>query len=318
MTSISVSYDHRATTYTGQGTGLTQVPRTALQTSTPNTLVINNGVGNLATVATLSPALGGTGIDTSAATGIPKITAGTWSSGTIVNADVGSGAAIARTKLANGTASHVVINDGSGQMSSEAQLSASRGGTGLNLSAVAGPAVLAVNSGVTSALAYSQLATVNSIVQRDSSGDIRVNGISSAGNLVISAPLTLGDFGHLSGLGGNVMSYASSVQTVGAVTSTLLQIATTANFTYSLRVLIAAKDVGATDSLLISYMVKVKNISNVLSISSLLNNLSTKDASLTAATSTVIASGTNIQIRVTGIAAKTINWSAEVISVSQA
>jgi hypothetical protein len=48
----------------------------------------------------------------------------------IENADIKSGAAIARNKLATGTASHVLINDGSGVMSSEASLAISRGGTG--------------------------------------------------------------------------------------------------------------------------------------------------------------------------------------------
>jgi hypothetical protein len=50
----------------------------------------------------------------------------------IENADIKSGAAIARDKIANGTANHVVINNGSGTFSSEASLSVSRGGTGLN------------------------------------------------------------------------------------------------------------------------------------------------------------------------------------------
>jgi len=48
----------------------------------------------------------------------------------IENADIKTGAAITRTKLANGTASHVLINDGSGIISSEANLTVSRGGTG--------------------------------------------------------------------------------------------------------------------------------------------------------------------------------------------
>lgn len=48
----------------------------------------------------------------------------------IENADIKSAAAIARTKIANGTASHVVINDGSGTLSSEANLDVTRGGTG--------------------------------------------------------------------------------------------------------------------------------------------------------------------------------------------
>lgn len=56
-----------------------------------------------------------------------KITAG---SGAIVNADVNAAAAIARSKLASGTASHVLINDGTGVMSSEATLAITRGGTG--------------------------------------------------------------------------------------------------------------------------------------------------------------------------------------------
>lgn len=48
----------------------------------------------------------------------------------IENDDIKVGAAISRAKLASGTADHVLINDGSGVMSSEAQLDISRGGTG--------------------------------------------------------------------------------------------------------------------------------------------------------------------------------------------
>ena len=49
----------------------------------------------------------------------------------IVNADIKTTAAIDRTKLANGTNNHVLINTAGGVMSSEAQLAISRGGTGL-------------------------------------------------------------------------------------------------------------------------------------------------------------------------------------------
>lgn len=54
-------------------------------------------------------------------------TAPSWA--TLVDANVSASAGIARTKLASGTASHVLINDGSGVMSSEAALAISRGGT---------------------------------------------------------------------------------------------------------------------------------------------------------------------------------------------
>lgn len=49
----------------------------------------------------------------------------------IADTNVKSSAAIARSKLANGTADHVVINSGTGAFSSEAALSAVRGGTGV-------------------------------------------------------------------------------------------------------------------------------------------------------------------------------------------
>lgn len=48
----------------------------------------------------------------------------------IANAEIKSGAAIARNKIAAGTADYVVINDGSGNLSQEQQLLESRGGTG--------------------------------------------------------------------------------------------------------------------------------------------------------------------------------------------
>lgn len=48
----------------------------------------------------------------------------------ITNADIKASAAIVRSKLASGTADYVLINNGTGVMSEEAQLSVTRGGTG--------------------------------------------------------------------------------------------------------------------------------------------------------------------------------------------
>jgi hypothetical protein len=56
----------------------------------------------------------------------------------ITNAEVATAAAITRSKLASGSANHVVINDGSGVLSSEAQLALTRGGTNASLTAVNG------------------------------------------------------------------------------------------------------------------------------------------------------------------------------------
>jgi hypothetical protein len=50
--------------------------------------------------------------------------------GSIVDADISASASITRSKISTGTPDHVLINDGSGLLSSEATLSISRGGTG--------------------------------------------------------------------------------------------------------------------------------------------------------------------------------------------
>lgn len=65
----------------------------------------------------------------------------------IEDADIKAGAAIARSKLASGTADHVLINDGSGVASSEAQLAISRGGTGQSTANSALNALLPTQSG---------------------------------------------------------------------------------------------------------------------------------------------------------------------------
>src|SRR5690606_12952853 len=53
---------------------------------------------------------------------------------------VNSAAAIARSKVASGSANHVLINDGTGAMSSEATLAKSRGGSGQDNSSITFPA----------------------------------------------------------------------------------------------------------------------------------------------------------------------------------
>lgn len=77
----------------------------------------------------LQPDNGGLGADFSAATGVVKVLAGVFSAAALLDADVDAAAAIARSKLASGTANHVLINDGAGVMSSEASLDETRGGT---------------------------------------------------------------------------------------------------------------------------------------------------------------------------------------------
>lgn len=79
----------------------------------------------------------------------------------IENADIKAGAAIERSKIANGTADHVVINSAGGAFSSEANLSISRGGTGQ------GTQTAAFN-------ALSPVTTKGDIIVRDTTNNIRL------------------------------------------------------------------------------------------------------------------------------------------------
>mgnify|MGYP007100062737 CR=1 FL=1 len=94
------------------------------------TSIVNADISASAAIAysklNLATSIVNADISASAAIAYSKLNLAT----SIVNADISASAAIARSKVAAGTASHVVINDGSGNLSSEAQLAGSRGGSG--------------------------------------------------------------------------------------------------------------------------------------------------------------------------------------------
>lgn len=92
--------------------------------------------------------------------------------GVIVNADVNASAAIARSKLASGTASHVVVNDGSGVMTSVAEVPPVNGGTGLNSSASTGFAT--VSAGTWSVGSISDVITLDVSFESGEVGDFKV------------------------------------------------------------------------------------------------------------------------------------------------
>lgn len=122
------------------------VPIEALEALTSAHII----VGNSSNVATDVAVTGDISISNTGVTAI--------ASGVIVNADVNASAAIARTKLANGTANHVLINDGSGVMSSEATLAKSRGGFGQSVAASTG--IVSFSSGTLNIGAMAEVITI--------------------------------------------------------------------------------------------------------------------------------------------------------------
>lgn len=171
--------------------------------------VIIASAGVLSSEAQLSPTRGGTGVNNSGtftygSNNISLTTSGPTSltlptSGTVlVNTDT-----IPRSSIANGTPNHVLINSGTGAMSSEANLAISRGGTGAGTKAAAMDAlspqttkgdligfsttairvavgsngqVLTADSGQTSGLGWSSPLTN----PMDSEGDMIVGGTAGA------------------------------------------------------------------------------------------------------------------------------------------
>jgi hypothetical protein len=93
--------------------------------------------------------------------------------GVIVDADVNASAAITRSKIAAGTAAHVVINAaGTGLFSSEAQLANSRGGTGQDTSASTGFAKVA--SGTWSVAALTDVLLLAVSFETGEVGDFKI------------------------------------------------------------------------------------------------------------------------------------------------
>ena len=70
----------------------------------------------------------------------------------IKNANIDASAGIARTKIASGTASRVVVNDGAGALAELAQLTPALGGTGIDTSGSTGFAVVSSGTHIVGAL----------------------------------------------------------------------------------------------------------------------------------------------------------------------
>ncbi len=100
----------------------------------------------------------------------------------ITDASITPGAAIARSKIANGTANHVLINSGTGALSSEAQLAVTRGGTGQNTAPTSGQLLIGNSGG---GYSLSQLTAGAGITITPGSGTI---SISSSGGGAPSGP----------------------------------------------------------------------------------------------------------------------------------
>ncbi len=202
---VDVTDNTKQIKFDAGGTTGTNTTITAAQTANrvltlPNvtgTLVSTGDTGTVTSTMILDGTILNADINASAAIAYSKLALGT----SIVNADIATAAAIARTKIASGTINHVIINDGTGVLSSEAALASSRGGLGTSAAAFTG--VLKAASGVFSAativnadisasaaIAYSKLALGTSIVNADIATSAAI-AYSKLASLSTAAPKAL-------------------------------------------------------------------------------------------------------------------------------
>lgn len=157
----------------------------------------------------------------------------------------GSGAGLSsntvpRASVANGTASHVVINSAGGALSSEATLALSRGGTNAALtsdvSLVKG-IILAAGATAASTMTITEGNTVSSIVQRDSNGDSQFNTIYNIGASKQTLATTTVN---------RTATLDSYVSTTTGTSDYILQITTSVGFAGIIRAFICVADAAAS------------------------------------------------------------------------
>jgi hypothetical protein len=319
-----------ATTFSGSGASLTNIPFSAVTTGSTNSALWVNGAGAITATGPLPNTFGGTGADTSAFTGVAKVAAGVWTASSVVNADISATAAIAFTKLATLAVSGVVTTDVSGVITATTgPLSRTLGGTGVNLSAAIPQfSILATNSAanvIDATLTYGTTATANSLVQRDGSGNvafgsISVNTITSTGSITftpVGGNLFFGtnQTNWSASASANAWRVVATQTTTAATAATLLAITTTTGTNgraYALRGLVTCGN-GATPfgTGSYSFLLKFKNIGSTLTSTGTLQLSSALDADLSAPAiggiSVSVATQT-LNIQVTGKTGINLTW----------
>lgn len=137
----------------------------------------------------------------------------------LTNASIAAGAAIDRTKIANGTASHVVINSAAGILSSEPQLAISRGGTGVNF--VPSNGQLLIGNGTSYSIGTISAGT--GITVNNSAGAITISatGTGTVSSITAGTGLTGGTITSTGTIGlGPELSALNSLSTTGIVLRT--------------------------------------------------------------------------------------------------
>ncbi len=319
--------------FVGDGSGLTNLPASQITLNNPDYAVITNGSSQLTTEQYLSTVRGGTGVNSSAFTGVAKVNAGTWSASAVTGSDIASatitGSNIAAATIAGSNISAATIT---GSNISAATITgsniASGTVTGTNIAATT---ITDANIATNAAIADTKLATIstagkvansattaatsnapNTIVLRDGTGSTNVATLFAT--LVTAPNVTSSFLVQTPNANAQTTIQSAYVQTTNATATTLFSLATISagahGTTYLISCNISLGDVtGGSNTGTYQFQFKVKNLGGTLTLSSIISNTTILDGTLTGTGISVTSSSANALVQVTGIAATTIAWS---------
>lgn len=297
----------------GDGSGLTNITASQIILDNPNYAVITNASSELTTEQYLSTVRGGTSVDSSSFTGVAKVNSGVWSASEVTGSDIAT-ETITGSNIASATVtgSNIATETITGTNIASATVTGSNIAnttiTDANIATNAGivdtklATISSVGKVANTATTATSANTANAIVSRDSDGNFTASAITTT------------QITQLPNADAQTTIQSSYVSTTNATPTTLFTLATVSagshGTTYLVTCNVSLGDVtGGTNTGTYQFQFKVKNIGGTLTLSTIINNISILDGTLTNTAVSITNSSENALVQVTGIAATTINWS---------
>jgi len=261
------------------GRPLLNVGDVSIKVGEPDEVIVNDSDGNMTSEPYLSTSRGGTGIDSSAATGIPRITAGAWSVGLVQSGDIDPAANLTISSLTAPSVSATNISAPNINTVSVTADNITASGTvaanSLNISGAASVSSLAASSAVLAAEISTSSLSAFEIKQNVSSGPISPSS-----------------------------DYESHVRAASTVGPPVL--IATINTSPAKRYLITLwlSFGNGADSGMISVIFKCKNVGGTVSAGAFVQEVSAIDAALEGATVSTEVNGNSVEIYVGGVTAE--------------
>lgn len=261
------------------GRPLLNVGDVSIKVGEPDEVIVNDSGGNMTSEPYLSTSRGGTGIDSSTATGIPRITAGAWSVGLVQSSDIDPAANLVINSLTapNVSATNITapnINTVS-VVADNITASGTVAANSLNISGTASVGSLAASSAVSAAEISTSSLSALEIKQNASSGPITPSS-----------------------------DYESHVRVASTVGPPV--IIATINTSPAKRYLITLwlSFGNGADSGMISVIFKCKNVGGTVSAGAFVQEVSAIDDALTGAFVNTGVNGNSVEIYVGGVTAE--------------